>query len=105
MPGTVRSSTNRPWPVRSFASSLRATRSPIALTDACPLRETEGQALQACPSRGACRLHRADDVVVAGAAAEVALERVPDLLFRRARVLLEDRDRGQHHARRAEAAL
>ena len=54
-------------------------------------------------SRG--RQHRAHDVVVAGAAAEVALEPEPDLALGRVGVLLEQRDRGEHHARGAEAAL
>ena len=46
-----------------------------------------------------------DDVVVAGAAAEVALEPVADLLLGRVRVLLQQRDRRHDEARRAEAAL
>src|SRR6478735_1716362 len=46
------------------------------------------------------------DVLVAGAAADVALERVPDLALRELALgLLDDADGGHHHARRAVAAL
>ena len=50
-------------------------------------------------------LHRADDVLIAGAPAQVALEAVANLLGRRIRVGAQDLVRGEHHARRAEAAL
>src|SRR5713101_3640576 len=46
-----------------------------------------------------------DDIVVARAAAEIAVELVPDLFFRRLGVALEELGRGHDHARRAEAAL
>ena len=46
-----------------------------------------------------------DDVDVAGAAAEVALERVPDLVLARIGVLAEQADGGHHHPGRAVAAL
>ena len=49
--------------------------------------------------------HRLDDVVVPRAAAEVALEPHPDLVFGGMRVLVEQPDRGHHHARGAVAAL
>src|SRR5436190_10867314 len=51
------------------------------------------------------RLDCVDDVLVAGATADVALERVPDLGFARPRILLEQADGGEHHAARAIAAL
>src|SRR6266852_6401353 len=51
------------------------------------------------------RLDRVDDLRVAGAPAEVALERAADLVARRRRMSLEERDRRQQHPRRAEAAL
>ncbi len=52
------------------------------------------------------RIDRLDDVVVAGAAAEIALQPVPDLVLRHAlRVHVHQVDRAHHHARRAEAAL
>jgi hypothetical protein len=50
-------------------------------------------------------LHGLHDVLVSGAAAHVARERPPDLLLGGVRVLGEERHRGQHHPRRAEAAL
>src|SRR5262245_5017085 len=51
------------------------------------------------------RLHLVHDVLVAGAAAEVALEAVADLVVGRIRVRLENRARGHDHAGRAVAAL
>src|SRR5215217_1585483 len=50
-------------------------------------------------------LDRLDDVVVAGAAADVAVERLADLLLARLRVVGEQLHRRHHHPRRAEAAL
>src|SRR5215211_7022768 len=48
---------------------------------------------------------RADDVLVAGAAADAAGDRGPDLLLARVGVLVEQPTRGHEHARRAEPAL
>ena len=48
---------------------------------------------------------RDDDVLVPGAATEVALDRVADLVVGRIRVTVEQVDGGHDHARRAEAAL
>src|SRR5690606_24405412 len=50
-------------------------------------------------------LDRLHDVHVARAPAQVAGDRVPDLVFRRVRVPLEQRDGGHHHAGRTVAAL
>src|SRR3954451_20728905 len=50
-------------------------------------------------------LDRLDDVLVAGAAAEVALDAAPDLLLARRGIVLEEIDASHDHARRAEAAL
>ena len=55
--------------------------------------------------RGGRVLHGLHDVLVSGAAADVPRERPADLLLGGARVLGEQRHRGQHHPRRAEAAL
>jgi len=53
-----------------------------------------------------CRsLNGLDDFAVSGAAAEVALQIMPNLRFRRMRVLLQKRGCRQNHARRAEPAL
>src|SRR5260221_6906881 len=46
-----------------------------------------------------------DDVLVSGAAADLAGYRGADLLVRRVGVVVEQPARGQHHARCAEAAL
>src|ERR1022692_4615481 len=46
-----------------------------------------------------------DDVLVAGAAADLPGQRLPDLGRRRVRVAVEQPAGGQHHARRAEPAL
>src|SRR5215471_5865079 len=50
-------------------------------------------------------LHRLDDVDVARAAAQVARDRVADLILAGVLVLLQQRAAGHHHAGRAEAAL
>ena len=49
--------------------------------------------------------HGLHDVLVAGAAAQVARERPPDLVLGRVGVLVEEGLGGQHHPGRAEAAL
>src|SRR3979490_2698791 len=49
--------------------------------------------------------HRADDLVIAGAPAEIAGEPEADFLLARLRVLLQKRVGGDQHARRADAAL
>src|SRR6476469_2161811 len=95
MLGSLMSSTYLPWPVMSGASSLRRTDAPMpeslaVVAIALPLRRGE---------------HGIDDVVVARAAAEVALEPVADFLLTGVRVLLEQ-VRGAHdHAGSAVAAL
>src|SRR5207247_4064290 len=48
---------------------------------------------------------RADDVLVAGAPADLAGQDLADLGLGRVRVAVEQPARGHHHARRAEAAL
>src|SRR4026207_291814 len=50
-------------------------------------------------------LHRFHDVQIPGAAAQVAGDRLADLLLARVLVALEKRAAGHQHARRAEAAL
>ena len=62
----------------------------------------------AAPSRiahGRGRADRGHDVLVAGTAADVALDRVADLVVGRVAVAGEQVGRGHDHARRAEAAL
>ena len=50
-------------------------------------------------------MNRGDDVLVTGAATQIAVERVADLSVRRLRVLGEQVGGGHDHAGRAEAAL
>ena len=54
-----------------------------------------------CGGRG----DRLDDVVIAGAAAEIALQPLADLFLGGIRIALHQIDRAHDHARRAEAAL
>ena len=49
--------------------------------------------------------HGVDDVLVTGAAAEIAFQPVTDLLFGRARILPEQSASGHYHSGRAVAAL
>jgi hypothetical protein len=48
---------------------------------------------------------RRDDVLVAGAPADLPRDGLPDLRLARVRVPVKQPPRGQHHAGRAEAAL
>src|SRR6185312_15109417 len=54
---------------------------------------------------GGGKLDRPDDVLIAGAAADVAGDADPDFLLARRGILLEQPLRAHDHARRAEAAL
>src|SRR4051812_23169531 len=98
IPGRLMLSTYLARPVISSGSSFRSCR--VAMTFVAgsvtaispPLRARHG-------------LHGLDDVVVAGAAAEIALETMADLIVRRARMLLQEARRRHDHPRRAVAAL
>ena len=72
MPGSVRSSVNVPRPVISRGSSRRRMAEP-------KMRRAHSRP----PIAAGGRLHGAHDVLVAGAAAQVALQAVADLLGRR----------------------
>src|SRR5437870_4039285 len=86
-------STNVPRPVRSFRSSLRGTLVPIHVwVSVAAMSAPHG-------------LDGLDDVLVAGAAAEIALERAANLLLARRRVLVQQAHRREHHPGRAVAAL
>src|SRR6185436_15205906 len=95
IPGSAMSSTKRPRPRRIAGSSMRLTDEPMFLE---PM-----SALPAQAPRGAQR--RLDDGGVAGAAAEVAGDRIAHLLFGRVRVLAQEGGQRGQHARRAEPAL
>src|SRR3712207_1430246 len=99
-------STQLALPVTRAGSSLRGTplpmyRSGASVTLSPPLRSRRRLTVQVRLRHLDCL----DDVLVARAAAEVALEALPDLLLARVRLLLEQTDRGQDHARRALPAL
>src|SRR5208337_5185002 len=52
-----------------------------------------------------CRAHRFDDVLVAGAAAQIARHPIANFLIRRVRVFLQQPIGPGNHARRAKSAL
>src|SRR5215467_7103582 len=102
-----------PLPVMKRKSSLRRTAAPMPVAfpgTSLPIPSASACAAAAC---GASTRHglgtgrdRLDDVVVAGAAAEIALEFLADgLLVEVVALAVDDVDRGHDHARRAEAAL
>src|SRR5919109_3208022 len=81
-------------------SSTRFMRAPMTLVVVC----SSTWVVMASPHRR--RVDGLDDVLVAGAAAEVALEPAPDLrLGQPVAVRAEKLDAGHDHPRRAEAAL
>ena len=88
-PGSAMLSVQLVRPVTSRASSLRRSGWP---TTFCGLGRGLGGRSSGTSRRG-CVLHGLDDVLVAGAAAEVAFEPVADLVLARVRVLLEQVDR------------
>src|SRR5450759_2021878 len=94
MPGRSKSSVYRAWPVTSRGSSRRLIAEPKIL----------GAISSAFHPRGGFA-HRRDDVVVAGAAAEVAFDPMTDVRFARIRIPFQEIARGEDHPRRAEAAL
>src|SRR6195952_2827967 len=77
---------------------LLATSTSFMLPMAAPSDRGRGLARLA-------ELDRLDDVVIARAAADVAVERFADLFLVGLRVVGEQLHRRHHHARRAEAAL
>src|SRR5688572_28196672 len=85
-------------------SSLRATRAPIPSTPIpSSLFRRHARAGAHLAGRGEDRLH---DVVVAGAAAEIAFQLVTNGLLVEPAAVAADHVDGRHdHARRAEAAL
>src|SRR6185295_8736374 len=95
------SSTYRPWPRMKRGSSFRLMEWPsppisnvVCGAIASPLPRQRGRVLD-----------RLDDVDVAGAAAEIAGNRVPDFRFARTIGLRQQPVGGHQHAGRAEAAL
>src|SRR5216683_2911296 len=108
MPGRVMSSMYRPCPVMRRGSSRRWILAPIMVVTAMsapPRGGLRGRLGCRAAHGGGRRLHRLDDVHVARAAAEVALEAFANLVIGRVRVLLEQVGRSHDHARGAVAAL
>src|SRR6478609_6822368 len=91
----LRSSRRRTlWPIGVLVESNASFMLPMA----CSSDRRRGLARLA-------ELDRLDDVVIAGASADVAVERLADLFLARLRVVGEQLHRRHHHPRRAEAAL
>src|SRR3569832_437074 len=91
-----------PAPVRNRAASTRRTDSPM-----CGSLAKSDAPMMSPPSLhgGSTLLHGLDDVLVARAAADVAVQLLANFRFARVRVPLAQVERAHHHARRAEAAL
>src|SRR6266545_6992973 len=99
MPGSFRSSTYFAAPVMKTGSSTRLMRAPMTLV-VC----SSSCVVMASPHSR--RVDGLDDVLVAGAAAEVALEPAPDLgVGQPVAVRAQQLDAGHDHPRRTEAAL
>ena len=94
------SAAKRPWPVSRGRSSSRGTERP---TNFC----FTGMSVTAHPFPHFFRrrAHRLDDVLVAGAAAQIGREHVEQILVADVGLALEHADRQHQEARRAEAAL
>src|SRR5437764_6990298 len=87
---------------RSSSTRLRLEPSPpILISSSADISRLPGFG----PELGRRPLHRLDDVLVAGAAAQVAGQRPAHVLLGGIRVLLEQGRGGHHHARGAEPAL
>src|SRR5437764_7335230 len=90
---------------RSSSTRLRLEPSPpILISSSADISRLPGFGPGAS-ELGRRPLHRLDDVLVAGAAAQVAGQRPAHLLLGGIRVLLEQGRGGHHHARGAETAL
>src|SRR5262245_13038973 len=100
-----------PLPVMKRKSSLRRTAAPIPVSPMAFLPRESFQWIAVCLFGQLCHRLRAGgdrlhDVVVAGAAADVALELLADgLVVEAVALALHHVDRRHDHARRAEAAL
>ena len=104
IPGSAMSSTNVPMPRMNRASSLRRTGPYAPFIGGHRVIPTTAAARAGSLVFGGPP-HGPDDVLVAGAPAQLAGDRLPDLVGRRVRVVVEQPAGGQHHARRAEPAL
>src|ERR1700716_1972849 len=92
-----------PPPVIRCGSSRRWILAPIIWLIAiplCPPTDRHGRR-----HRHACRLHGLDDVRVASAAAQIALEALANFGFGRMRIAVQQGSRGHNEPWRAESAL
>src|SRR5689334_7444836 len=90
---------------RLSSTRLRLAPSPpILISSSADISRLPGFGTGA-PEFGRRPQHRLDDVLVAGAAAQVAGQRPAHVLLGRVEALVKERLGGQHHARRAEPAL
>src|SRR5882724_11750536 len=90
---------------RSSSTRLRLEpRPPILISSSADISRLPGSGL-GTPELGRRPQHRLDDVLVAGAAAQVPRQRPPHVLLGGIRVLLEQGRGGHYHARGAEPAL
>src|SRR5919108_2994124 len=109
IPGSVRSSMKLPVPVTSSGSSRRLTGAPISweIAISFPSSTNRSGSFDGLPGghhlRG--RLDGLDDVVVTGAAAQIALQPQPDLALGWVWIALQELLGRHDHARGAEAAL
>src|SRR4051812_25047 len=101
--GGATSSADWPLPARKRQSSFRSTRAPMSEVVMGSLHSSS--ALLA-GGHGARAGHDAlDDVVIPGAAAQIAFQALAHFVLARARVALREVERVHHHAGGAEAAL
>src|SRR3954447_14370144 len=114
MPGNVMLSVQRVRPVMRRASSLRVRDFPNSgvgvVGSAVVVMSVSGHGNAGLGGNAGLHrlggaLHGAHDVLVSGAAAEVALDALADLVLVRVGVVAEQVDRLHDHPRRAEAAL
>src|SRR5690242_18724609 len=101
MPGILMSSTYVAVPVIRRGSSRRRMRLPTSFS----VFVIVGVAMGLCSNRLGRGSHGVDDVLISGAAAQVAFQPVPDFLFTGIRIAFQDLLGGHDHAGRAKTAL
>src|SRR5215472_10536181 len=87
----------------SRGSSRRRTRFPTNVSVFVAVAMIASYLL---PARARCRgFHCVDDVLISGAAADIAFQAMPNLIFSRGWIALQNLLRSHDHSRRAESAL
>src|SRR5580692_10866898 len=100
MPGILMSSTYVAVPVINRGSSRRRIRLPTSVS--CLVRVVAMGLRSSCFRRG---FHGVDDMLIAGTAADVTLQALPDFCLSRVGIPIENLFRRDDHPRRAETAL